>query len=162
MLKATRNEEVKRRLAIERARVNEEAKLRYLPEKEISRLQEEHLSSIKNKVNAARQEERNQGYKTDNGNISETNYTSDPYNDTSNYSSRASKRQSSKTSSEPVNRPVNSQVYNSNKFGNMRERARALIAEKEAAEAAEASRQASMAVSKPQSWRNYIGQKIGW
>lgn len=162
-LEARRKREVERRLDIEQAKKKDESNLQHLTQNERNRARNNFDKSIQSQIKKRRQEERNQGYETDNGNRSVTNYSSEySNNETFNQPARkSSSKASSKTSSEPVIRPVDSRVYKSKEFSNMRERAKALIAEAAEAEATrqeEPIQQASMAVSNPQSWWNYFGK----
>jgi hypothetical protein len=157
IIKFNRTSEIQRRLEIERKRRRHEEGLKKLKNSNRNRLYEEHLKFIKDKINATRKKERNQGYRTENENQS------------SNHSSRNSTEYSyskqSSSSSEPIKpiNPVTSNPVTSNpvrpanrnqSFHELRQRMQEA--------ASRASKPSNNKVHAPQSWRNYFRQKTGW
>jgi len=151
-----RTSEIQRRLDIERIRRRQEEELKKLRKTNRNRLYEDHLRFIKHKINASRQQERNQGYRTENENRS-SNHSS--RNSTEYYNSKPSSKSTSKsTSKSSSNQPVRPANRNQ-AFHEVRQRMQ------EAASRQAASREASRPSDKvhaSQSWRNYLKQKIGW
>jgi len=152
ILKFNRTSEIQRRLGIERKRRRHEEALKKLKKTNRNRLYEEHLRFIKDKINATRKKERNQGYRTENenqsSNHSSRNSTEYSYSNPSSKPNKPSSK-SSKSSNHPV-RPTNR-----NAFHELRQRM-------QEAASREASRQSNAKVNAPKSWRNYLREKIGW
>ena len=155
IVKFNRTSEIQRRLEIERKRRRHEEDLKKLKNSNRNRLYEEHLRFIKDKINATRKKERNQGYRTENENQS------------SNHSSRNSTEYSyskqSSSSSEPIkpSKPSNPVTSNQARPANRNQSFHELRQRMQEA-ASRASKPSNAKVHAPQSWRNYFRQKIGW